>query len=117
MTHLDRGTIFLSYCYSGRIIYDDAFHLKKFCVNPVRKEVTALSKRLGKMDMVVEKLRTFQESCGSMVQTQLQPPLLKWTPWSRCLSVCLSVCLCVHLCTDIKNLVLSNKLLKVELPP
>ena len=61
MTHLERGTIFMSYCYSGRIIYDDACHLKKFCVNPVRKEVTALSKRLGKMDMVVEKLRTFKE--------------------------------------------------------
>ena len=33
-----------------------------------------MSKRLGKMDMVVEKLRTFQESGGSMVQSQLQPP-------------------------------------------
>ena len=73
MTHLERGILFLSYCYSERIIYD-CCHLKKFCLNPVRKEVTAVSKRLGKMDMVVEKLRTFQESCGSMVETQLQPP-------------------------------------------
>ena len=77
MTHLERGIIFLSYCYSERIIYDDACHLKKFCVNPVRKEVTAVSKRLGKMDMVVENLRTFQESGGSMVQSQLQPPRSK----------------------------------------
>ena len=30
-------------------------------MNPVRKEVTALFKRLGKMDIVVEKLRTFKE--------------------------------------------------------
>ena len=77
MTHLERGIIFLSYCYSERIIYDDACHLKKFCVNSVRKEVTAVSKRLGKMDMVVEKLRTFQESGGSTVQSQLQPPRSK----------------------------------------
>ena len=83
-------------CYSERIIYDDACHLKKFCVNPVGKEVTAVSKRLGKNDMVVEKLCTFLESCGSMVQTQLQPPRSKWTPWSRCLSVCLSVCPSVY---------------------
>ena len=77
MTHLERGIIFLSYCYSERLIYGDASHLKKFYVNPVRKEVTAVSKRLGKMDMVVEELRTFQESCASMVQTQLQPPRSK----------------------------------------
>ena len=39
----------------------DACHLKNCCVNPVRKEVTLLFKRLGMMDMVVEKLRTFKE--------------------------------------------------------
>ena len=50
MTHLERGIIFLSYCYPERIIYDDTCPLKKCCVNPVRKEVTAVSKRLGKMD-------------------------------------------------------------------
>ena len=61
MIHLERGIIFLSFCYPERIIYDDACHLKKCCVSPVRKEVTALFKRLGKMDMVVEKLRTFKE--------------------------------------------------------
>ena len=77
MTNLERGIIFLSYCYSERIIYDDACHLKKCCVNSVRKEVTAVSQRLGKMDMVVEKLRTFQEACGSIMQTQLQPPRSK----------------------------------------
>ena len=56
MTHLERGLIFLSYCHPERIIYDDGCHLKKCFVNPVRKEVTAVSKRLGKMDVVVDKL-------------------------------------------------------------
>lgn len=55
MTHLERGIIFLSYCYPERISCDDACHLKK-CVNPVGKEMTAMSKRLGKMDMAVDKL-------------------------------------------------------------
>ena len=55
MTQFERGIIFLSYCYPERIIYDDACHLKKCCVNRVRKEVKAVSKRLGKMDMVVDK--------------------------------------------------------------
>ena len=57
MTHLERGILFLAYCYLGRIIYDDACHLKKCCVNNVQKKVTAVSKRLGKMDMVVNKLQ------------------------------------------------------------
>ena len=56
-THLERGILLLAYCYTGRIIYDDACHLKKCCVNNVQKKVTAVSKRLGKMDMVVEKLQ------------------------------------------------------------
>ncbi|XP_015751976.1 PREDICTED: uncharacterized protein LOC107331827 isoform X2 [Acropora digitifera] len=30
---------------------------KKCCVNPIRKEMTAMSKMLGKMDMVVDKLQ------------------------------------------------------------
>ena len=63
-------------------------HLKKLCVNPVRKEVTAVSKRLGE-DGYGRGQVTFQESCGSMVQIQLQPPLSKWTAWSKCVSVCL----------------------------
>ena len=71
MTHLERGIIFLSYCYPERIIYDDACHLKECCVNLVRKEVTAVSKRLGKRYGGGQV--TFQESCGSMVQSQLQP--------------------------------------------
>ena len=36
------------------MIYDDGCHLKKCYVNPVRIEVTAMFKRLGKMDMIVE---------------------------------------------------------------
>ena len=56
MTHLERGLIFLSYSYPERIIYDYACHLKIFCVDPERKEVTAVSKRLGKMDVLVDKL-------------------------------------------------------------
>ena len=57
VTHLEKGVLFLSHCYPERIIHDDACHLKKGCVNPVRKEVTAVFKRLGKMDMVVDKLQ------------------------------------------------------------
>ena len=34
-----------------------AFHLKKYCVNPVQQKVTAVSSTLGKMDMVVDKLQ------------------------------------------------------------
>ena len=56
MTHLERGIIFLSYD-PERIIYDDACHLKKCCLNPVQKEaMTAVSKTLGKMYMVVDNL-------------------------------------------------------------
>ena len=33
-----------------------------------------MSKKLGKMDMVVEKLRTFQESCGLMMQSHYCNP-------------------------------------------
>ena len=48
-----------------------------------------MSKRLGKMDMVVEKLRTFQESCGLMMQSDYCNP---HDPrmGGKCLSVCLS---------------------------
>ena len=89
---------FLSYCYPERTTYDDTCHLKKFCVSPVRKEVTAVSKRLGKMDMVVEKLETFQESCGLMMQSHYCNPHDP-SMGGKCLSVCLSVCLCVRLFT------------------
>ena len=84
---------FLS-CYPERTTYDDTFHLKKWCVSPVREEVTAVSKRLGKMDMVVEKLRAFQASCGLMVQSHYCNP---HDP--RMGGKCLSVCLCVRLYT------------------
>ena len=40
-----RSIIFLSYCYPESISCDDASNLKKFCVNPVWKEVTAMLKR------------------------------------------------------------------------
>ena len=33
-----------------------------------------MSKKLGKMDMAVEKLRTFQESCGLMMQSHYCNP-------------------------------------------
>ena len=55
VTHLERGIIFLSYCYPERIIYDDACHLKNSCLNPVQRGVTAVSKRL-EMYMVVDNL-------------------------------------------------------------
>ena len=38
------------------------------------EEGTAVSKRLGKMEMVVENLRTFQESCGLMMQSHYCNP-------------------------------------------
>ena len=56
MTHLESGIIFLCYCDPETIIHDDAFHLKKYGLNPVQKEVTAVSKRHGKMCIVVDKL-------------------------------------------------------------
>ena len=88
MTHLERCILFLSYCYSERITYDDACHLKKCCVNPLQKKVTALSKRLGKMDMVVDKFQFrnlvdlwCKPNCNPHDQNEL-----------REVSVCLSVC-------------------------
>ena len=60
-------------------------------MNSVRKEVKAVSKSMGKMDMVVEKLRTFQESGGSKANCN---------PHNRNelhgVSVCLSVCPSVY---------------------
>ena len=64
-------------------------------MSPVRKEVTAVAKRLGKMDMVVEKLRTFQKSCGLMAQSHYcnpHDPRMRGKCLSVSLSVCLSVC-------------------------
>ena len=90
MTHLERGILFLSYFYSARITYDDACHLKKCCVNPVQKKVTVLSKRLGKMDMVVDNCKLqfrnlvdlwCKPNCNPDDQNEL-----------REVSVCLSVC-------------------------
>ncbi|XP_044174266.1 uncharacterized protein LOC122957885 [Acropora millepora] len=40
-----------------RIIYDDSCHLRKYCVNRILKKLTAVSKRLGKINMVVDKLQ------------------------------------------------------------
>ena len=45
-----------------------------------------MSKKLGKMDMVVEKLRTFQESCGLMMQSHYCNPHDPRTGVSVCLS-------------------------------
>ena len=56
------------------------------------KEVTAVFKRLGKMDMVVEKLRTFQESCGLVVQSHYCNPHDP-RKGGKFLSVCVSVCM------------------------
>ena len=57
VTHLERGILFLLYCYPQRIIYDDACHLKKYCLNRILKKLTAVTKRLGKINMVVDKLQ------------------------------------------------------------
>ena len=55
-----------------------------------------MSKKLGKMDMVVEKLRTFQESCGLMMQSHYCNPHDPRMGVSVCLSVCVSVCPSVY---------------------
>ena len=91
-THLERGILLLAYCYTGRIIYDDACHLKKCCVNNVQKKVTAVSKRPGKMDMVVDKLQFknhvdlwYKPNCNLHDRNKLHG-----------VSVCLSVCPSVY---------------------
>ena len=83
MTYLERGIIFLSYD-PERIIYDDACHLKKCCLNPVQKEVDSSVQEAGE-DVYGSGQVTFQESCGSMMQSQLQPPRSRYTEWSKCL--------------------------------
>ena len=62
--------------------------MKKYCVNPVQQKVTAVSKRLGKMDMVVDKLQVRNHvdlwckgNCSPHDQNELHE-----------VSVCLSVC-------------------------
>ena len=53
-----------------------------------------MSKRLGKMDMVVEKLCTFQESCGLMMQSHdCNPHDPRMGGKCLSLSVCVSVCI------------------------
>ena len=78
VTHLERGIIFLSYCYPERIIYDDACHLKNCCLNPVQRGVTAVrsdsSVQEAGEDVHGSGQVTFQKSCASMMQSQLQPP-------------------------------------------
>ena len=88
MTYLERGIIFLFYD-PERIIYDDACHLKKCCLNPVQKEVTAVSKRLGKMCMVGDKLhfrnhvdRSCKANCNPHDRDKLNG-----------VSICVSVCI------------------------
>ena len=89
VTRLERGIIFLSYCYPERIIYDDTCHLKKCCLNPVQNEMTAVSKRLRKMYMVVDKLhfrnhvhRWYKANCNPHDRDKLHR-----------VSVCLSLCI------------------------
>ena len=89
MTQLERFIIFLSYCYREKIIYDYACHLMKCCVNPARKEVTAEAWDDGYGSEQV----TFLESCGSMVQSQLQPHDRNE---QHGVNVCLSVCPSVY---------------------
>ena len=38
------------------ICYDDACHLKKFCTNPKRSDLTEQSKQLAQMSMAVDKM-------------------------------------------------------------
>ena len=88
MTHLERGIIFLSYCYSERIIYA-ACDLSNFCMNLLRKEVTAVSKRLGKMDIVVERNVQFRNHVDQWCKPNCNPhDRNELRGVSGCLSVC-----------------------------
>ena len=49
-------------------------------MSPVRKEVTALFKRLGKDDMVVKKLRTFKELLFARFTLWRNELLFKYLP-------------------------------------
>ena len=90
MTYLERGIIFLFYD-PERIIYDDACHLKKCCLTPVQKEVTAVSKRLGKMCMVVDKLR-FRNHVDRSCKANCNPhDRDKLNGVSICVSVCIQM--------------------------
>ena len=95
MTHLERGILFLPYCYSERIIYDDrACHnfeemLHESCTE---KGDSTVFKRLGKMDMLVDKLqftnhvdRQCKPNCNPHDRNELHG-----------VSVCLSVCPSVY---------------------
>ena len=39
-----------------RIVYDGACHLKKYCINPIRKLLTPVAEKLSEMDMVVDEM-------------------------------------------------------------
>ena len=55
-----------------RIVYDDACHLKKYCINPVRKSLTPVAERLGEMDMVVDKMH-FRNHVDSWCKANCNP--------------------------------------------
>ena len=90
-THLERGILFLPYCYPERITYDDSCHLKKYCLNRILKKLTAVSKRLGKINMVVGKLQY-----RNLLDLRCKP---NGNPYDRnelygvSVSVCASICI------------------------
>ncbi|XP_044168316.1 uncharacterized protein LOC122952504 [Acropora millepora] len=55
-----------------RICYDDACHLKKYCMNPKRKCLTAVAERLANMDMVIDKMH-FRNHVDNWCKTNCNP--------------------------------------------
>ena len=55
-----------------RICYDDACHLKKYCMNPKRKRLTAVAERLATMDMVIDKMH-FRNHVDNWCKTNCNP--------------------------------------------
>ena len=47
---------FIMVAFSAYICYDDGCHLSKFAKNPVRSQITAVSKEIAKKDIVIDKM-------------------------------------------------------------
>ena len=96
VTHLEKGIIFLSYCYPERIIYDDACFLKKFRVNPVRKEVDSSVEDAGEDGYGSGQISTFQNHVDRWCKANCNP--------QDCDELHgVSVCVYVHLYADIAS--------------
>lgn len=76
------------------ICYDDGCHLRKFCQNPVRKDITSITKRLASLLIMVDKIHIAGhvdawclENCDSWKIKALQEVCL-WL-WINFIMLCL----------------------------